>query len=379
MCLRESPYASCFLGGLDAMARELMYPTYWLLSQLLALQWTTAEKREHRSQSCPPAHALEVLAKGPLLLLFLLLSVPFSLLGLLLWLPLQGARRPFAYQHTPSQASPEEWVLPGQGKAFHFVSANICLLPDGLAKFSNLARTQWRARHIAQALVQAARHAIPPHEGHARSGTGNVSKGKKYGTADSRTPRVCPGALAAYSDVAAEGPLLEGKAALPREITASFPSDVDFLCLQEVFDQEAAKQLLRLLGPCFQHILYDVGTYGLQGCSALKLLNSGLFLASRYPLLAVQYHCYPNGSGEDAFSAKGLLCVQVKGGTGGRVGGWVGRDSPGLPCPELDPSSGKVSVVSLNWQGAFVSPFPSGGCQGSVMGGPFAQPPLSSG
>lgn len=318
MGLRESPYASRFLGGLDAVARELLYPSYWLLSQLLALQQTTAEAQEQRSQRWSPPHALGVLAKGPLLLLLLLLYLPVSLLGFLLWLPLQLARRPFAYRHTPSQASPEQWALPGHGRAFRFVSANICLLPDGLAKFSNLSRTQWRAVHIGQALLQAASHTTPPHTGSARGGACNASRGRKYGATESSPPRACRSSPATDSNMAAEGPLLEGKAALPWEITASFPPNVDFLCLQEVFDQDAASHLLRLLGPRFEHIVYDVGTYGLllPGCSALKLLNSGLFLASRYPVLAVQYHCYPNGTGEDAFSAKGLLCAQVRGGSG---------------------------------------------------------------
>ncbi|XP_060098884.1 sphingomyelin phosphodiesterase 5-like [Heteronotia binoei] len=336
MGLRESPYASYFLGGLDAVGRELLYPSYWLLSQLLALQQTTEEKQQHRSQLCPPPHALEVLAKGPFLLLLFLVSLPLSLLGLLLWLPLQGARRPFAYQHTPSQASPEEWLLPGKGKAFHFVSANICLLPDGLAKFSNLARTQWRAGRIGRALVQAASHATPHHESSAKGDPCNVSKGQKYGATASSPPRACLSPPATDSSVASEGPLLEGKATSPWEITASFPPDVDFLCLQEVFDEDAAKRLLRLLGPCFEHIIYDVGTYGLLGCSALKLLNSGLFLASRYPVLAVQFHCYRNATGEDAFSAKGLLCVQVQLGAsqGQRIVGYM--NCTHLHAPETD-------------------------------------------
>ncbi|KAL8181418.1 UNVERIFIED_CONTAM: hypothetical protein K2H54_001415 [Gekko kuhli] len=336
MGLRESPYASRFVRGLDTVANELLYPSYWLLNQILALQQTTVEKQELRSRTYSPPHTLAVLVKGPLLLLLFLLSVPLSLLVLLLWLPLQTARRPFAYLHTPSRASPEEWVLPGQGKAFRFVSANICLLPDGLAKFSNLARTQWRAAHIAQALVQAARSAIPPHEGGDRGGTCRVSKGRKYGATESSPPRACQNSPPATEVVAAEGPRQEGKASFPLEITASFPPDVDFLCLQEVFDQEAAQRLLRLLSPCFEHIIYDVGIYGLLGCSSLKLLNSGLFLASRHPVRAVQYHCYPNATGEDALSAKGLLSVQVQVGAsqGQRIVGYL--NSTHLHAPETD-------------------------------------------
>nr|XP_056710755.1 sphingomyelin phosphodiesterase 5-like [Euleptes europaea] len=336
MGLRQSPYSSRFLGGADAVARELLYPSYWLLSQLLALQQTTAEKQEHRSQACPPPHALRVLAKGPLLLLLLVFYLPFCLLGLLLWLPLQAARRPFAYQHTPSQASPEEWVLPGKGKAFHFVSANVCLLPDGLAKFSNLAQTQRRAAQIGQALGRAAGQATPSHERSSRGGVCNGTGGQKYGAMESSPPRACRSYPAADGDVAIEGPLWEGKATPPWEITASFPPGMDFLCLQEVFDRDATARLLRLLGPYFEHIIHDVGTCGLLGHATLKLLNSGLFLASRYPVLAVQYHCYPNGRGEDAFASKGLLCAQVQLGAsqGQRIVGYL--NCTHLHAPETD-------------------------------------------
>ncbi|KAJ6661462.1 hypothetical protein lerEdw1_014371 [Lerista edwardsae] len=139
------------------------------------------------------------------------------------------------------------------------------------------------------------------------------------------------------TDVAIEMPLDgAGQAPALGEIRASLPPSADFLCLQEVFDLCASTHLRRLLGPCYEHIIYDVGTYGLVGCSAPKLLNSGLFLASRYPVLAVQFHYYPNSKGEDAFSAKGLLCVQVKLGSsrGQRIVGYV--NCTHLHAPEGD-------------------------------------------
>lgn len=314
MGLRESPYANSFLRGLNAVAQDLLFPTYWLLSQLLALQQTTAEKQARRP--CPP-HTLLVLTKGPVILLLLVLSAPFLLLGLVVWLPLQTVRRPFAYQHTPSQApQPQEWMLPGKGRSFTFLCANLCLMPDGLAKFSNLAHTQWRAKRIALGLGQAASRSFLPDEPSARGRIQNglgTPNGQKYGATGDSPPRACQGLpRAAAADVAITMPFREEeKASGLGQIVVPFPPNVDFVCLQEVFDQRATTRMRQLLGPWYEHIVYDVGVYGLYGCSAFKVLNSGLFLASRYPVLAVQYHCYPNGAGEDSFAAKGLLCVQV--------------------------------------------------------------------
>jgi sphingomyelin phosphodiesterase 3 len=97
------------------------------------------------------------------------------------------------------------------------------------------------------------------------------------------------------------------------EVSSLFPANVDILCLEEVFDKRAARKLKDALGPVLGHILYDVGVYAWQTpcCSSFKFFNSGLFLASRFPVLEAQYYCFPNSRGEDALAAKGLLCAKV--------------------------------------------------------------------
>lgn len=316
MGLRESPFASRFLEGTNAVARALLFPSYWLVSQLLAVRKTTAEEQacQGRQWIC----ALEATLQLPAILLLLLLSLPLLLVGFLLWLPLQAARRPFAYQHTPSQAPLEKWALPGQAeRAFSFISANVCFLPDGLAKFSNLGQTQWRARHIAQELAQAAHRSTDLGLANGLQNGSGAPNEETYGATEANPRDASQSPLWKDTEVNVEFPLNGvGQAPVLGEIRASFPPMADFVCLQEVFDQRASTHVRRLLGPHYEHIIYDVGTYGLVGCSAPKLLNSGLFLASRYPVLAAQYHCYPNGKGEDAFAAKGLLCVQVSKGWG---------------------------------------------------------------
>ncbi|XP_039220588.1 sphingomyelin phosphodiesterase 5-like isoform X2 [Crotalus tigris] len=328
MGLRESPYSSRILGGLDTIMRALLFPGYWLTSEVLALQQTTGEQ-----PGCVP-HALEVAVRGPPLLLLLLLYSPIALLAFLLWLPLQGARRPFAYQHTPGRDSPELWALPGPARTLSLLSANVCLLPEGLAKFSNLWRTQWRASHLCQLLTQAAQCSSPAPAG------GPNGLGSPHGLPGP------PAGLLSHPPgdavVTMEPPLMEEVGALaaeangPREISACFPPNMDIVCLQEVFDPRASARLCRFLGPQYEHIIYDVGTYGLPVGPAPKLLNSGLFLASRYPLLAVEFHCYSNGRGEDAMAAKGLLCAQVQLGAcqGRRVIGYL--NCTHLQAPEAD-------------------------------------------
>nr|XP_056707979.1 sphingomyelin phosphodiesterase 5-like [Euleptes europaea] len=364
---RESPFSSCFLGSVDIIVRRIMNFSYWSLNKLLALKPTTAEKQAYQRQRCLP-YALWVLCKGLIFLLLLLASLPSTVLCLPVWLLLQVARRPFAYQHMPRQTPPEEWMLPGKAKHFHFVSSNVCLLPDGLAKYSNLGQTQERSEQIAQGFVQAASRVVPPCDANSRGNFYNgfdISIGKTYGATESSSYRI-------DVDTAIKMPLDEEKATSPWEIIASFPPNVDFLCLQEVFDEDAAACLRQSLGPYYEHIIYDVGFYGFICCSALKwlscsklcgywkrlnclkLLNSGLFLASRYPVLAVQYHCYPNGRNLDALSAKGLLCVQVQLGVsqGQRIVGYI-------YCTHLDANTGGAQIrcdqlkQALHWTKQF--------------------------
>lgn len=96
------------------------------------------------------------------------------------------------------------------------------------------------------------------------------------------------------------------------EVSAFFPANLDFLALQEVFDHGATRRLHQQLHRYFPYVLSDVGRYGWKGCcSSFKFLNSGLMLASRYPILDARYDCYPNGRGEDALAAKGALFAKV--------------------------------------------------------------------
>uniref|UniRef100_A0A8D0F661 sphingomyelin phosphodiesterase n=1 Tax=Strix occidentalis caurina TaxID=311401 RepID=A0A8D0F661_STROC len=296
MLLRESPFPNRALVALDYLARGLLAPSFWATNHLLDLRPTTAERRS-RCCSCA-GRALAALVYAATLLV----SLPLTVLGLLLWLPVQAARRPFAYQYTAGTAPAEPWDL-RQRRAFTFLSANVCLLPSGLAKFSNLGQTPQRATYIARQLAPAPAGPGP-------------------------------------------GP---GPVPVPVALAERFPADTDFVCLQEVFDAGAATCLRRRLGGTFPHVLSEVGDRGLR-CSRLKLLDSGLLLASRYPLLAAQFHGFPNGAREDAMAAKGLLVVQVLLGSarGQRVVGYLG-------CTHLQAPAGDAAVrdaqltLALHW------------------------------
>ncbi|XP_064010404.1 sphingomyelin phosphodiesterase 5-like [Pogoniulus pusillus] len=297
MALPQSPFRYRALAALEVVAEGLLAPEYWALNHLLDLQPTTAERRQQQQRQCGRCcgcarQAVVAVACATLLLLWL----PVGALGLLLWLPLQAARRPFAYQYTAGTAPAQPWDL-RQRRTFTFLSANVCLLPSGLAKFSNLGQTPQRAAYIA-------RHLAPTSPEPAGDRASLVEAW--HGDANSYGGTL--GAAGRASSVVVEMPSMVEPG--PLVLSERFPADADFVCLQEVFDPTATAVLRRRLAGTFPHLLWDVGARGLRH-GGLRVLGSGLLLASRYPLLAAGYHCFPNGAGEDALAAKGLLMAQV--------------------------------------------------------------------
>ncbi|KAF4022149.1 hypothetical protein G4228_014305 [Cervus hanglu yarkandensis] len=289
--LRPSPFPHPVLHALHRLTRALLFPAYWALDQLLGC-WAPAESRSEQSW-------LRTAAGAGGALLLLLVALPLTLPALLLWLLLQAWRRPFCYQPPPRcWAPPTPWCPRTEpARSFGFFSANLCLLPDGLARFNNLPHTQRRAAAVGAVLLAGLRRSP-----YGATGYGSPVQAMPCGV-----------------------------------LTGAMPASLDFVCLQEAFDLRAERRLVSLLAPNLGPVLYDVGTFGLQPGLHLKLLGSGLLLASRYPLLRAAFQSFPHARGEDALASKGLLSAQAQLGIldGRRVVGF-------LHCTHLHAPSGTL-------------------------------------
>lgn len=481
MVLYTTPFPSSCLSALHTVSWALIFPCYWLLDRLLAL---------FIPDPCQKYQLLCIVLFTPIYLGFLATSLPFAFLGFLLWLPLQSARRPYVYSRLEDKgpaggaALLSEWKGTGPGKSFCFATANVCLLPDSLARLNNVFNTQARAKEIGQRIRNGASRpqikiyidsptntsisaasfsslvspqgsdgmarAIPgsikrtasveykgnggrhpsdeaangpassdpadcssleqacivrisgdeggrPPEaddpatgGQTRNGAGGGPRGQtpnhsqRDGDSGSLgSPSASRESLvkakagldgssgdpgATYSKAPHKASVVKKAAARKRrhpdeafdhEISAFFPANLDFLCLQEVFDKRAATKLKDQLHGYFEYILYDVGVYGCQGCygcqscccccqgrCSFKCLNSGLFFASRYPIMDVAYHCYTNGKGTDGLASKGALFLKVQVGStlqDQRIVGYITcthlhalEDDSAVRCEQLD-------------------------------------------
>nr|XP_061813223.1 sphingomyelin phosphodiesterase 3 [Nerophis lumbriciformis] len=167
MVLHITPYSSSCLYFLDGLSWSLVFPCYWLLDQLLASCLATSLEKRQRSQDPCSLLTLCVLIMVPLYLLLLLASLPFALLGFIIWAPLQAIRQPYLYTYHRLEKHQTEQGETGtgfvgvrdwrpQGMTFCFCSANVCLLPDSLARFNNLSDTQRRAREVGKRIRNGA-------------------------------------------------------------------------------------------------------------------------------------------------------------------------------------------------------------------------------
>ncbi|XP_043973568.1 sphingomyelin phosphodiesterase 5 isoform X2 [Gambusia affinis] len=362
MVLRASPFPNGFVAGIHAIGWALIVPCFWYLDRVIAVcKSTTKEIRERQETECY-LHPLKVFFGSIFFFIFFLLTAPLAFLGFLLWAPLQACRRPFSY-HRVEPTSAERETNRGfeqTGKAtFTFASANLCLLPDSLARFNNLGHTQQRAyeigKRIAESVVRpnviitvespSSCGPVSPSDSIIPRACSNTDRGLEGPSQPTGDHRSDPTESSASSDDAEEALTEPSSSQLnynensnkqgqsdrkspavlfsqrtrqqdeePWEVSPFFPANIDILCLEEVFDKRAAKKLSNALKPLFGHILHDVGVYACQPpcrCSAFKFFNSGLFMASRFPVLEAQYHWFPNSRGEDALAAKGLLSTKV--------------------------------------------------------------------
>lgn len=99
MVLHTTPYSSACLHFLDGLSWSLVFPCYWLLDRLLASCVATSLEKRQRSQDPCSFLTLCVLISAPLYLLLLLASLPFALVGFIIWAPLQAIRQPYLYTY----------------------------------------------------------------------------------------------------------------------------------------------------------------------------------------------------------------------------------------------------------------------------------------
>jgi hypothetical protein len=126
-----------------------------------------------------------------------------------------------------------------------------------------------------------------------------------FSTSDS--PSVSPPPTPPKSRLLLNGDIPRGPA-IDHAILEEFPA-LDVLIVQEAWIPRCCREMIRELIAVFPHVVYDVGVTSWE-CNRW-LGNSGLMIASKYPILDVNFNCFKDKCFADYYSSKGLLQIKV--------------------------------------------------------------------
>jgi len=144
------------------------------------------------------------------------------------------------------------------------ISCNTCLMPEGLARANNLPFVEERAKQIADLCTS------------------------EY-----------------YSPTPTSFELL----------VTDLPNDIDIICFQEVFNEQAWTILNHSLAKAgFNYFLYDPHDQFVKSSTFhfLPLINSGLYMASKYPIRNSKFISYKSAYLEDGLCNKGILMAEIE-------------------------------------------------------------------
>ena len=154
-------------------------------------------------------------------------------------------------------------------KKFEILSMNVCFLPEVAAKVNNLNKTKKRASLIGNTLIDDSNRLKRPKE----INTEEMSVKIVHSLAENN-------------------------------------ADFDFVCLQEVWSIDIGRKLCKKMHNKYKYVVYDAEINTFKSNKFIGL-GSGLFLASKYPIVAVDFKQFSNKVEKFSLEQKGFLMCKV--------------------------------------------------------------------
>ena len=248
MSLNKAPlhYSPRFEGSvgrfLDLLSYILTYP--WIVSFSLTVSSFIPLKPDTRSFS---RRAWDLAIQGPLLILLTLTLMPLATSGFFIWIVICTLCKSKPYSSVEIHGKHDSKNVSGDGAEvtkFSFATMNVLLGQEAIGKFNNCSLVYRRIKRIAEEI----RFQDKEHLNNLEK-TLDISKNES--------------------------------------VLLNFPR-MDFLCFQEVFDRVHALALISLLRRHYSYFIYDISDNSFR--TNHFLLNSGLLIASKYPVLKTHFH-----------------------------------------------------------------------------------------
>ena len=169
-------------------------------------------------------------------------------------------------------------------KSFELLSINVCLMPESLSRQNNLCKTKERLVSLGNLINKTATNTFC-------YSNFNESKEEVYNFKNIPIDKKIETNVKIIDD------FIDG-------------TDIDFLCLQEVWTIDTAVELKEILHKKYPFIIYDAGEKNFKNNKYVGL-ESGLLTASKYPILAADFKQYTTKSGLCCYTSKGLLLTKV--------------------------------------------------------------------
>lgn len=260
MVPRKSCYNWWLWEGLDYFSSCLTVPFLHLLSLCLSCYCQTTFDRQQ-----PRILFLRYAVGGPILLMMTIILLPLGFVGYIIWVALCSFcdQQPFIYVDSAESQSSD--VTENCPSSFTICSANVILIPEILVRYNNNRNVYWRAQEIPTRFM---RHQTP---------SLNIMR-------NLREP-------------------------VKREdIVQSWLPDIDVIMLQEVFERLRGRQLYKKFSKKYPYCIYNAGQHSLK--NNLCLLGSGLFIASRFPIMEASFHPFSYSTKYAKFVGYGILLAK---------------------------------------------------------------------
>ncbi|KAH9503476.1 hypothetical protein Btru_068020 [Bulinus truncatus] len=206
--------------------------------------------------------------------------------------------------HTPYTEWQTEVLKEAVDKGYHkfgIASANLCLMPELASKMNHLTDVSYRAEKIGEKIIlnQFFDAEWEKEEMMLKRKLNDTSS--RGETSETNDPIDCGGDNLKQKQT-------KKKQCLEGNVAIDFPV-VDIFAIQEAWSSYQNKLLMKQLHKVFPYIVHDAGVHSYSNNAFF--LNSGLLIASKHPIVAVDFKAYSNFVKHGRLLSNGLLMTQL--------------------------------------------------------------------